>query len=125
MVAEGRIIETGRIPRIDHLTAPVSVGLNRRRDRIARQHEKRPVDDPIASGAVRGRRVIVVRDDEVGEEATETVIAAKNDDGRLASETADLLYHLMVLLVERGVPLGEISRELKERRGTTKSTKGT
>ena len=56
----------------------------------------------------------------VGEEATETVIAAKNDDGRLASETADLLYHLVVLLVERGVSLGEISRELKERRKGTK-----
>jgi len=59
----------------------------------------------------------------VGEEATETVIAAKNDDGRLASETADLLYHLMVLLVERGVPLGEISRELKERRKAAKEHK--
>jgi phosphoribosyl-ATP pyrophosphohydrolase/phosphoribosyl-AMP cyclohydrolase len=57
----------------------------------------------------------------VGEEATETVIAAKNDDGRLASETADLLYHLMVLMVERGVALGEISRELKERRNAAKS----
>jgi phosphoribosyl-AMP cyclohydrolase / phosphoribosyl-ATP pyrophosphohydrolase len=60
----------------------------------------------------------------VGEEATETIIAAKNDDGRLASETADLLYHLVVLLVERGVTLDEISRELRERR-TTKGTKGT
>ena len=56
----------------------------------------------------------------VGEESTETVIAAKNDDGRLASETADLLYHLLVLMVERGVSLGEIGRELKERRKATK-----
>jgi phosphoribosyl-ATP pyrophosphohydrolase/phosphoribosyl-AMP cyclohydrolase len=61
----------------------------------------------------------------VGEESTETIVAAKNDDGRLASETADLLYHLIVLLVERGVPLGEISRELMERRKTTKGTKST
>lgn len=61
----------------------------------------------------------------VGEEATETVIAAKNDDGRLASEASDLLYHLLVLLVERGVALGEISRELKERRKATKGTKST
>jgi len=52
----------------------------------------------------------------VGEEATETVIAAKNDDGRLPSETADLLYHLIVLLVERGVALEEIAKELKGRR---------
>jgi phosphoribosyl-ATP pyrophosphohydrolase/phosphoribosyl-AMP cyclohydrolase len=52
----------------------------------------------------------------VGEEATETIVAAKNNDGRLSSETADLLYHLLVLLVERGIGLDEISRELKQRR---------
>jgi phosphoribosyl-ATP pyrophosphohydrolase/phosphoribosyl-AMP cyclohydrolase len=52
----------------------------------------------------------------VGEEATETIVAAKNNDGRLSSETADLLYHLLVLLVERGISLDEISRELKQRR---------
>jgi phosphoribosyl-ATP pyrophosphohydrolase/phosphoribosyl-AMP cyclohydrolase len=59
----------------------------------------------------------------VGEEATETIVAAKNDDGRLPSETSDLLYHLLVLLVERGVTLDEISRELKERRAATRGTK--
>src|SRR5262245_33754359 len=53
----------------------------------------------------------------VSEEATETIVAAKNDDsGRLVSETSDLIYHLLVLLVERGVTLEEISRELKGRR---------
>jgi len=56
----------------------------------------------------------------VGEEATETIIAAKNTDGRLVSETADLIYHLLVLLVERGVTLDEIRRELKERRSAAK-----
>jgi phosphoribosyl-ATP pyrophosphohydrolase/phosphoribosyl-AMP cyclohydrolase len=53
----------------------------------------------------------------VGEEATETVVAAKNaDPARLSAETADLLYHLIVLLVERGVQLEEVFRELKDRR---------
>jgi phosphoribosyl-ATP pyrophosphohydrolase/phosphoribosyl-AMP cyclohydrolase len=53
----------------------------------------------------------------VGEEATETIVAAKNEEAsRLVSETGDLIYHLLVLLVERGVTLDEISRELKERR---------
>jgi phosphoribosyl-ATP pyrophosphohydrolase/phosphoribosyl-AMP cyclohydrolase len=42
----------------------------------------------------------------VGEESAETIIAAKNDDvSRLTSETADLVYHLLVLLVARGVSL--------------------
>ncbi len=54
----------------------------------------------------------------VGEEATETVIAAKNDDdGALVAETADLLYHLVVMLVERGVGLDEVGRELARRGG--------
>src|SRR5262249_3208363 len=53
----------------------------------------------------------------VGDEATESIVAAKNpDDGQLVSETSDLIYHLLVLLVERGVTLDEIRQELKERR---------
>jgi phosphoribosyl-AMP cyclohydrolase / phosphoribosyl-ATP pyrophosphohydrolase len=54
----------------------------------------------------------------VGEEATETIVAAKNTDGRLVSETADLIYHLLVLLVERGVTVDEVLRELKGRRNS-------
>jgi len=57
----------------------------------------------------------------VGEEATETIVAAKNPESRrLISETGDLIYHLLVLLVEKGVALDEIRRELKERRSATK-----
>ena len=53
----------------------------------------------------------------VGEEAAETIIAAKNDDpDSLVRETSDLLYHLLVLLVERGVTLADISDELQKRR---------
>ena len=54
----------------------------------------------------------------IGEEATETVIAAKNEDASaLVSETADLLYHLVVLMVERGVSLDDVGRELTRRKG--------
>ena len=49
----------------------------------------------------------------VGEESAETIIAAKNDDpGALVKESSDLLYHLVVLLVERGVSLEEVRDEL-------------
>jgi phosphoribosyl-AMP cyclohydrolase / phosphoribosyl-ATP pyrophosphohydrolase len=52
----------------------------------------------------------------VGEEAIEVVVAANSEDaGRLASETADLLYHLLVLLQARGVPLDTVWRELDQR----------
>lgn len=53
----------------------------------------------------------------VGEEATEVVIAAKNDQTELISETSDLLYHLFVLLVEKGVTLDEINQEMTARIG--------
>jgi phosphoribosyl-ATP pyrophosphohydrolase/phosphoribosyl-AMP cyclohydrolase len=52
----------------------------------------------------------------VGEEAVEVVVAANSeDDERLASEAADLLYHLLVLLQARGVPLDAVLRELESR----------
>ena len=53
----------------------------------------------------------------VGEESAETIIAAKNDDdSRLTAEAADLLYHLLVLLVARGVSLTSLAQELGRRR---------
>jgi phosphoribosyl-AMP cyclohydrolase / phosphoribosyl-ATP pyrophosphohydrolase len=54
----------------------------------------------------------------VGEESAETMIAAKNEDrNELAKESCDLLYHLIVLLVERGVGLTDLRDELVRRRG--------
>jgi phosphoribosyl-ATP pyrophosphohydrolase/phosphoribosyl-AMP cyclohydrolase len=54
----------------------------------------------------------------VGEECAETIIAAKNDDQQaFANESADLLYHLLVLFVQRGVTLDEVQSELFSRRG--------
>lgn len=53
----------------------------------------------------------------VGEEAVETVIAAMEDKhGELVEETADLIYHLLVLLVVCGVSPQEIKEKLAERR---------
>jgi phosphoribosyl-ATP pyrophosphohydrolase/phosphoribosyl-AMP cyclohydrolase len=53
----------------------------------------------------------------VGEESAETIIAAKNENsGRLTAEASDLIYHLLVLLVARGVSLDQIASELGRRR---------
>lgn len=52
----------------------------------------------------------------VGEEATEIVIAAKNPDPEeIKYEVSDFLYHVMVLMVERGVTWEDITRELAQR----------
>ena len=52
----------------------------------------------------------------VGEEAVETALAALTDDrDHLVSETADLVYHLLVLLQSCGVPLSAVMAELEGR----------
>ncbi len=52
----------------------------------------------------------------LGEEAVETVIAAvARDDKGLVSESADLLYHLLVVLALAGVPLADVMAELERR----------
>jgi len=53
----------------------------------------------------------------LGEESTETIIAAKNDDPKLLiAEVADLIYHLLVLLAARDIRLDDVRDELARRR---------
>ncbi len=52
----------------------------------------------------------------LGEEAVETVIAAvKGDDAGLVSESADLLYHWLVVMKIAGIPLAQVMAELERR----------
>ncbi|MFO7815139.1 MAG: bifunctional phosphoribosyl-AMP cyclohydrolase/phosphoribosyl-ATP diphosphatase HisIE [Halanaerobiales bacterium] len=52
----------------------------------------------------------------IGEESSEVIIAAKNEPkAELVNETVDLIYHLLVLLVEKEVDLAQISKELNNR----------
>lgn len=54
----------------------------------------------------------------LGEEATETVIAAlAGDEAELVAEAADLLFHLIVLLSHKGVKLDQVFAELDRREG--------
>ena len=51
-----------------------------------------------------------------GEECTEMVIAAKNNDkNELANEINDLLYHMIVMMVDRGVTVEDIEEIMVER----------
>ncbi len=63
----------------------------------------------------------------LGEEAVEVVVSAAQSRQRSVEESADLLYHLLVFLAERGIGLAEIAGELKRRhlsRGNTLSSGG-
>ena len=53
----------------------------------------------------------------VGEESTEVIIAAKSDEGNgeLIYELADLYYHALVLMIEKGVSLDQVRNELASR----------
>ena len=52
----------------------------------------------------------------VGEECAETIIAAKNDvPSDTVGEISDLIYHLLVMMAEKGIPLEDVMAELDRR----------
>jgi phosphoribosyl-ATP pyrophosphohydrolase len=86
---------------------------------LAQVLEQRKVADPensyVASLYAKGLDTILKK---VGEEATETVIAAKNGDKeQLIYETADLWFHTLVLLVHQGLGPEKVLSELERRFG--------
>jgi len=89
--------------------------LNRLFDVIASRRHNPPPGSYTA-------RLFAAGDDEiikkVGEEAVEVLLAAKGQsDERLISETADLLYHTLVLLAARGLTLRQVEAKLEQRSG--------
>ena len=70
----------------------------------------------VASLFAKGRAKIAQK---VGEEATEPVIAALAEPDKLASEAADLMFHLLVLLADAGLGLDDVRAELARREGVS------
>jgi phosphoribosyl-AMP cyclohydrolase / phosphoribosyl-ATP pyrophosphohydrolase len=95
-------------------TTPDRFGpLNRLEATIARRHAERPEGTYTTYLFAKGLDKILKK---IGEETAEVIIAAKNrDNSELRCETADLLYHLMVLLRERELPLDDVLAELDRR----------
>ena len=76
-----------------------------------------PQSSYVAKLAASGRAKIAQK---LGEEATETVIAAmQGDKAALTAEAADLLFHLIVLLADAGVSLDDVRAELARREGVS------
>jgi phosphoribosyl-ATP pyrophosphohydrolase len=74
-----------------------------------------PASSYVASLFAKGRAKIAQK---VGEEATETVIAALDkSSAELTGEAADLLFHLMVLLADADISLDDVLAELERREG--------
>ena len=86
---------------------------------LAQQLEARKTADPadsyVASLYHKGRDTILKK---VGEEATETILAGTGDnDQHLIYETADLWFHTLVMLAERGLGPQDVLTELRRRYG--------
>lgn len=80
---------------------------------IAARQQEAPEGSYTAYLFQEGRDKILKK---VGEEAAETIIAAKNaSTEELVNESCDLLYHLLVLWVQEGIDLSAIEKELQER----------
>lgn len=80
---------------------------------ISRRHREMPEGSYTAKLLGEGKERVAQK---VGEEAVEVVVAALADE-RLAEEAADLVYHLLVLLEERGVGTAEVAGVLRDRHG--------
>ena len=86
-----------------------------------------PEESYVASLVARGLPVIARK---LGEEAVEAVVAALTDDrDELIGEAADVLFHLLILLAEKGISLAEVFAELESREGMSglaeKAARGT
>jgi phosphoribosyl-ATP pyrophosphohydrolase/phosphoribosyl-AMP cyclohydrolase len=96
-------------------TTPTAAGMLEELARVvAERAESAPEDSYTAKLLARGQDAVLKK---IGEEATEVVLAAKGDrDDRLAEEAADLLFHLVIALHQRGLPLARVMDVLRRRR---------
>ena len=84
---------------------------------IAQRLTASPDQSYVAQLHARGIKVIARK---LGEEATETIVAAlSGTDEELVGEAADVLFHLLVLLAEKQIPLSAVLAELDRREGTS------
>ncbi|RNJ62265.1 MAG: phosphoribosyl-ATP diphosphatase [Porphyrobacter sp. IPPAS B-1204] len=84
---------------------------------IAQRLLASPDESYVAKLHAKGLKKIAQK---LGEEATEAVIAAlAGDEAELVGEAADVLFHLIVLLAEKGVTLEQVFAELDRREGVS------
>jgi len=84
---------------------------------IAARSGADPASSYVAKLNARGIPVIARK---LGEEAVEAVVAALAEDrGELVGEAADVLFHLIVLLQAKGIPLSDVMAELDRREGVS------
>lgn len=84
-------------------------------EKVLLDRRKNPSDDSYTAGLLRAGEDEIVK--KIGEEAVEVILAAKSQGNeRLVEESADLVYHLLVLLIARDLTWGDVEAELTRRR---------
>jgi phosphoribosyl-ATP pyrophosphohydrolase/phosphoribosyl-AMP cyclohydrolase len=103
-------------------TSPTAAGMPFELARVVRARAQASPDESYTARLLaRGQGAVLKK---IGEEATELVLAASGEsDARLAEESADLVFHLLVALHQRGLPLARVMDELRRRRGAGASPK--
>ena len=98
--------------------SPTAAGMPFELARVVRARaQAKPEESYTARLLAKGQGAVLKK---IGEEATEVVLAASGESNeRLAEESADLVFHLLVALHQRGVPLVRVMDELRRRRGAS------
>jgi phosphoribosyl-ATP pyrophosphohydrolase len=83
-------------------------------EKVIRSRKEEMPDKSYISHLLKGGQDLFLR--KIGEEATELILAAKNEDRfNIIFEASDLLFHILVLLGHYGIPIEDIYTELKRR----------
>jgi phosphoribosyl-ATP pyrophosphohydrolase/phosphoribosyl-AMP cyclohydrolase len=104
-------------------TSPTAAGMLEELARVVAERAEAPPEESYTARLLSKGPDQVLK--KIGEEATEVVLAGRvQSDERLAEETADLLYHLLVALHQRRVPLVRVMDELRRRRRSSSGALG-
>ena len=109
----GPTCHTGSISCFGNETVAPTLFLNELAELIATRHDEMPAGSYTTSLFVEGKARIAQK---VGEEGVELALARMKDDGEeMANEAADLLFHMLVLLHDAGLELGDVIEVLQAR----------
>ena len=105
-------------------TSPTAAGMLDELARVVAERAEAPPEESYTARLLaRGPDQVLKK---IGEEATEVVLAGRaQSDERLAEESADLLYHLVLALHQRRVPLVRVMDELRRRRSSSSGSRET
>lgn len=81
-------------------------------EKVIRERKDNPNENSYVSSVINNQNRLL---EKIGEESTETIIAAK-DEENIVHETADLLFHLMILTNSFNISFDEVLKELEKRR---------